>query len=106
MPPPISTGLPQLPDGETARRHEMKHATAESWCLTSVKARGRDAPHREQDANEDDIMQKGWSHACITRWETLGVESASATTSLDGDVAASVSSGTSALQKLCAALIG
>ena len=44
--------LPKLPEAEAVRRHETTHATAESWCPTCVKARGRDAAHREQDEEE------------------------------------------------------
>ena len=51
-PEPTEVTLPKLPEAEAVRRHEMTHATAESWCPTCVKARGRDAGHREQDEEE------------------------------------------------------
>ena len=44
--------IPRLPDPEVVRRHEMTHATAEQWCDTCVKARGRDDPHYERDEAE------------------------------------------------------
>jgi len=42
------------PDDETVRRHNLTHLPAASWCEWCQMGRGKDNPHRSQDAMERD----------------------------------------------------
>ncbi|CAK0850526.1 unnamed protein product, partial [Prorocentrum cordatum] len=43
---PRTLNIPERPDAETVRQHELTHAKFEPWCLECVFGKGDAAPHR------------------------------------------------------------
>ena len=61
--------IPQRPDLETIRKHELTHAEYASWCEHCVAARGRGQLHRiEVSIGEDDRYEFDYTY-----WSRAGL---------------------------------
>ena len=72
--------IPQRPDLETTRKHELTHAEFASWCEHCVAARGRGVLHKvDASVGEDDRYEFDytyWSHAGLPTEENTEQDSA------------------------------